>query len=157
MIPVLAPLNVFTTPEDLGTVTINEGMTRVGAIRNWHGFDGLDLGCYAYESKLFNAWKDSSGLNKWVMMPMAVLNGEAYPGDSKIFEGNLFDNRNEGDLKATLVTSGADVAWHGSCTELRTDPIVVWGVRFSDGSVGWHPRVYYPFSVRPCLAQELTL
>ena len=151
------PLNIFTAPEDLGVMTINQGMTKIGTLKNFHGFDGLNLGRgYGYERKVFDAWKDGSGLNKWVMMPLVVLNGSNYPGEPKMFNGNLFDNQDKGDLKGTLtVIRGAE--WYGSCTEGRDDPDGVWGVRLSDGFDGWDYRDSHRFRVRPCLAQGLTL
>jgi hypothetical protein len=153
------PLNILTSPEDLGVMTINKGMTETGSLKGWHGFDGLKLGNdYGYEGQLFDAWKDGDGINKWVVMPMVVLSGKDYPGENKYFGGNLFDNREKGDIKGTLTTSGSsDAKWYAPCTENRTNPDYVWGVCFSDGGGDWGPRDGDRFSIRPCLAQELTL
>jgi hypothetical protein len=151
------PINLFTSQKDFGVMTANQAMERVGSAKSWEGHDGLPLGKgYGYEDRVLEAWKDGRGMDQWVVMPMVVLTGKDYPGKDKIFDGNLFDNRNESDLKGSLNTSGSVVAtWFWSCTESRANPGYVWYGRFSDGGGGWDPRDGSRSSVRPCLAQEL--
>jgi hypothetical protein len=151
------PLNMFTSQKDFGVMTANQAMERVGSAKSWEGHDGLQLGKdYGYENRVFQGWKDGHGMDQWVVMPMVVLSGKDYPGEDKIFDGNLFGNRNESDLKGTLNTSGSgDATWYWSCTEGRGLPGYVWSVRFSDGYGGWDHRDDGRSSVRPCLAQEL--
>src|SRR5665213_266664 len=74
------PLNIFTSCEDFGVMTANDGMVRLGNANGWNGYDGLKLGKeYGYEDRVFDTWKDGSGLDKWVVMPRVILAGKNYP------------------------------------------------------------------------------
>lgn len=151
-------LNIFTSRKDFGVMTANDAMVRLGWVKNWEGHDGLDVGKdHGYEGRVFEAWKDGSGLDKWVVMPMVVLEGRDDLTESKIFEANLYDKKFESDLKGSLITGGSDsdAEWYWSCTETRDNPDHVWNVRPSDGIVVWDLRGYGRSSVRPCLAREL--
>ena len=164
-------LDIFTSPDDLGVLGIGEAIRNTGQLIGWHGFNGLRPSPSAYEHGVFSAWKEGCGLKQWVLMPLIVLYGIDYPESSRwfrelggrvfeprAFDGNLFGNMNEGDLRGTFRLGVSEVSVYGSCTKGPGSELSTGRIDFRTGKDYWERNIVepIPFNVRPCLACEVT-
>lgn len=166
------PLDIFTSPNDLPTqgysnwpyrdqrcgMVIQNAMRGLSRIRNWHGFNGLNLGDgLDYQTKLFEAWKNGSGLNKWVVMPLVVLAGKDSSEGEKYFGGNLSDSIHEGEFEnyESKYRIFAQTNFYASCTPHRSERGSGFkAVDINDGDIAWATFNDSEVRVRPCLARE---
>ena len=153
-------LNIFGAPEDVNPPdtsgkncrTFVDTAKEIGNRR-----DGLKLDPENYEKGLIAALEDGSAFGKWIIPLREWVDGKDRDGNvvAGLEKNNLYALRDIGDFKGTFTTEDKAPSpmipnRYWSCTELRDHSTLVWGVRFSDGGLGWHHKASHRLSCRPC-------
>ncbi len=145
--------NVFAAPEDLPeTMKYVDAVKHIAKLKNWNGYDGTN---YATDKEFYAAVKNGSYNGGWIIPTRDILHGKDVDGKDTTPD-NILSAKDKGAFKEakhafkTAASSGSGYpVWYWSSTEDRVYPSGVWGVRLSDGNVGWHLKDGFRLSCRP--------
>jgi hypothetical protein len=159
-------LNLFAMPYDLGLDEKGQGsklvikfmdtVKAVAKIKNFLGSDGFnhDVKNKTPDQALYDGLMDGTALKKWFIPTWEMIAGRDSGGE-QVQTDTLFAHKDEGAFKDTftLASGSASADWYWSCSEPHKVPSHVYGVRLSDGSVGWGLKDNASLSCRPLRAE----
>ena len=168
---------VFAAKKDLkevrnayGPMTYIDSVKAVAALRNLDGHEGGD---FANENAIVDGidkavkryvkqrgqpspgvWFQPAGVGRWLIPPLAILNGRQYNKNGnkweKISDDNLYDLRDVGEFENNFIKHDADTSnYYWSSTKSRQNESQMEVVRFSDGDLGYTSRHNVRLSCRP--------
>jgi len=114
--------------------------TKVGTSKSggYSSYEKHFMGDLGHDLEQQGSKEPPNALAHWVVMPAVILLGMNSEGQ-KVFEHNLIDGKNAGDLAGTLQTrkTSHGFTYYASCTCKPHKPRYIAGADCSDGKIGY--------------------